>query len=148
MKTKDKALFFFLPPGGIKSPSPAFSVLKSHLNKFDFAVEVKYLNLILNNVFINSGLFSNNNSDVNNNLLQLMPFIKRLLILEEDIEVHEKLKFYLLKIATDSIVADSFSHDNIIKYIEREIFKLLENEINKISHENILFMVLPQDTIN
>jgi len=76
-ESKGKIIFHYLPPAKVEMPSPAFSILKSFLNRYDYEVEVIYWNIFLEEIFssYSDDYFNYKNEYAEAENLELIPFL-------------------------------------------------------------------------
>ncbi len=125
-------VFFTLPPYSCKSPNPAFSILKSSLEKDGVSVLVKYPNIQLYN--------KTNLTDTSSNEYdELIPYLHLLNSLYKNTTKQEeiKLRYFSLfgeRYLTDKSLTDEFWHESL-NYIN-EIF---DNTIESLDISSVKF---------
>ena len=135
---KNNILFYCLPPSFIEQPSPAFSILKSHLNCNGFDVEVKYWNILLDKKLSINKTSNLNSTIVDNELFKLLPFISFLASANNDKKSYDKISSYLLEFFPSEIIHDHTFYDEFIFQQQDAVINLIDRELEKIDFSDVL----------
>ena len=140
-----KVLLFCLPPFNNDGASPALSVLKAYLEKNNYAVDIKYLNLEIN--FLLKDFFNNQDDISERYFNKMLPFFSYLAIKNNDFNLLEKIKYKILeknpylhykKPQYILYYLESFTQ-NIDSYIDKELSQIDFNEYLYVGFSSLFY---------
>lgn len=140
MTTQDypTILFNYLPPGLIKMPSPAFSVLKSYLRKNDIDAKVAYWNMQLVDLQL-SFLWASDISILESEELNLLIFFNYISIHSGDMKSQLHIKSKLMRLKPHFIGYENDFFENHMKEYSDRLDDVLDNLIADICSNDISF---------
>lgn len=133
-----KILLNWLPPAMVNFASPAMSVLKGHLHKNGYQVQVKYWNIILNSKIEEFFNFQKMGQDVD--IYKFLPVLTYLSVEKDDRRLQERLcnTILMLKPQLNS-KPRNFIEDYIYRYYH-ELNVLIDREIDVSNLDNYLYL--------
>ena len=130
-----KIILNYLNPASIAVPSAALSILKSFITNYGYNVEIKYWNIILRK-------YANqfNSKDIENDLLQVLPYYIALIEEYEDETAFDRIFSFLYSILP-SFVMNKKDFECVKKLLieqKSEIEEIIEKELSILDKDEIL----------
>lgn len=129
-----------MPPAAIETPSPAMSVLKSHLSSLSYEVEIDYWNLRMIKLQAEF-VWADPRTEINDALLMYL-FYNYLAIYKKDEHAYKVIRVLLQQIKPQYIHADRDFYDEHMRSYASKLDALLDAHIQAYDFSNILYFGL------
>lgn len=129
-----------MPPAAIETPSPAMSVLKSHLSSYDYEVEIDYWNLQVIKLQAEF-VWADPRAETNDAILMYLLY-NYLAIYKKDEHAYKVIKVLLQQIKPQYINADKDYYDEHMRSYASKLDSLLDTHIQAYDFSNILYFGL------
>lgn len=126
-----------MPPGAINHPSPAFSALKSYMEKNNYSVNIIYWNILLRNLmskYVTPEIFN----DIKLETLFLLPFFSIINSESGDYEIYERLKSFLLSRNPTLKGEGPYIDNSLIEEINTKTYLAINRYIDDANFEDCL----------
>lgn len=135
-----KIVLCWMPPAAIETPSPAMSVLKSHLSSYDYEVEIDYWNLRMIKLQAEF-VWADHRVEVSDAILMYL-FYNYLAVYKNDEHAYKVIKVLLQQLKPQYINADKEYYDEHMRSYASKLDLLLDGYIQEYNFANILYFGL------
>lgn len=124
-----KVIFNYLPPSLINTPSPAFSILKSFIQDYNYDAKIIYWNLLFKNLVPNLD---------QNELNDVIPFVGLINKYWGDKISQKRTELYIKSLDPSRFFSDKKYNDSFIDDIYTKVKTIFSTEIESINMQDVL----------